>query len=177
MSDRATLAQLLREYDTALAYTDTLWRDLSADEVCWRPVPDSSAIGWHLGHQAAVAHYMVRNLTAAEPSFDPAIDRLMDSATEERQRGDLPDQATLTDFRAKVAERVRFRVNDIDAGNVGAPTQLRQIATTMLTAIINHEYQHSKWIGEVRNDQFGHALPPLPTSDLLTEVDGYLILA
>ena len=43
------LDALLREYDRALAYTDELWRDLTPDEVTWRPHEDSSAIGWHLG--------------------------------------------------------------------------------------------------------------------------------
>jgi hypothetical protein len=28
---------LLREYDCARAYTDELWKDLSPDEVTWRP--------------------------------------------------------------------------------------------------------------------------------------------
>ena len=84
------LNALLREYDRARAYTDDLWRDLTPDEVTWRPHEDSSAIGWHLGHQAHVAHFMVRNLTAAEPSPDPELDALMDSANPERFRGALP---------------------------------------------------------------------------------------
>jgi DinB superfamily len=42
---------LLREYDRARAYTDELWKDLSPEEVTWRPHENSSAIGWHLGHQ------------------------------------------------------------------------------------------------------------------------------
>ena len=46
---------------------DDLWRDLTTEEVRWRPDETSSAIGWHLGHQAHVAHFMVRNLTAAFP--------------------------------------------------------------------------------------------------------------
>lgn len=171
-----TLAELLDEYTTALAYTDNLWRDLSQDEVIWRPEPESSAIGWHLGHQAAVAHYMVRNLTAAEPPIDAAIDTLMDSATEERQRGDLPDLSQIADYRSTIAERVRFRVENIERGDVGAPAQLRRIAENMMTAIINHEYQHSKWIGEVRNEQFGHALPELPKSDHLSVVEGYVMV-
>ncbi len=49
-----------------------MWRDLSPDEVTWRPHEDFSAIGWHLGHQAHVARFVIRNLTAAEPSPDPA---------------------------------------------------------------------------------------------------------
>ena len=119
---------------------------------------------------------MVRNLTAAEPPVDAAIDKLMDSATEERQRGDLPDLDQIADYRSTIAERVRFRVENIDRGDVGAPAQLRRIAENMMTAIINHEYQHSKWIGEVRNEQFGHALPDLPTSDHLSVVEGYVMV-
>ena len=173
---RPSIAEHLREYDTALAYTDSLWKDLTVDEVHWRPHLDSSAIGWHLGHQAAVAHYMVRNLTAAERPIDEHIDALMDSATEERQRGDLPDLATIERYRSTVAERVRFRAGNIDAGKVGAPAQLRRVAETMLTAIVNHEYQHAKWVGEVRNEQFGHALPEVPASHNLIDLDGYVVL-
>ena len=69
--DTPSLSELLVEHAASLAYTNSLVADLSEREVHWRPVPKSSAIGWHLGHQAAVAHYMVRNLTAAEPSPDP----------------------------------------------------------------------------------------------------------
>ena len=59
---------------------------------------------------------------------------------------------------------------------MGAPAQLAFIASTLLTAVINHEYQHSKWIGEVRHEQFGHALPDLPRSGLLSELDGYVVV-
>lgn len=176
MHDRPDLHDLLAEYDRALRYTDLLWRDLSADEVYWRPIPESSAIGWHLGHQAAVAHYMLRNLTAAQPSPDPELDALMDSATPERDRGALPSLDQLDRYRTQVAECIRVGVAEIDKGHVGAPHQLRHIATTMLTATVNHEYQHSMWIGEVRRDQLGHPLPEPPVSDLLVELDGYTVL-
>ncbi len=172
----APISDLLVEYERALAYTDDLWRDLSADEVVWRPNEDSSAIGWHLGHQAAVAHYMVRNLTAAEQSPNPELDQIMDSATSERDRGQLPDLSRLLDYRSSVADRVRFRIGAISNGNVGAPKQLAFIAQTLLVAVINHEYQHSRWIGEVRSDQFGHALPNSPTSGLLSVLDGYTVV-
>ncbi len=172
-----TLSELVSEYDRALAWTDSLWTDLSPDQVRWRPQRESSAIGWHLGHQAAVAHFMVRNLTAAEPSPDPELDGLMDSATPETDRGDLPDVDRIGRYRSTVADRVRFRIGQIDDGNVGAPSQLRVIAATLLTAVINHEYQHSKWIGEVRVEQHGLALPPPPASPRLTVIDGYTILA
>ncbi len=89
----------LREYNRARAYTDELWKDLSPDEVTWRPHENFSAIGWHLGHQAHVAHFMIRNLTAAEPSPDPALDGLMDSALPEQFRGALPTVRRLSAFR------------------------------------------------------------------------------
>ncbi len=171
-----TIQDLLVEYDRALAYTSALVTDLTDDEVTWRAHEESSAIGWHLGHQAAVAHFMVRNLTAAEPSPDPELDVLMDSATPERERGDLPDVGRLLDYRTAVADRVRFRLRAIDDGNVGAPAQLRIIAGTLLVAVINHEYQHSKWIGEVRSDAHGKDLPPDPTSELLSQIDGYVVV-
>ena len=174
--DTPSLSELLVEHAASLAYTNSLVADLSEREVHWRPVPKSSAIGWHLGHQAAVAHYMVRNLTAAEPSPDPELDGVMDGATEETQRGDLPPIDRIHTYRDSVAERVRFWVGKIDQGEVGAPVQLRRIAENMMIAIINHEYQHSKWIGEVRSEQLGHDLPDTPTSDALELVDGYLML-
>ena len=154
----------------------SLWRDLTVEEVHWRPHERSSAIGWHLGHQAAVTHFMVRNLLAAEPSPDPGLDALMDSATSERDRGELPELARLGDYRDAVAERVRLRIGDVASGDVGAPAQLDVIARTLLIAIVNHEYQHSRWIGEVRHDSLGHALPVRPSSPLLTEIDGYVVV-
>ena len=172
----ATVNDLLTEYDRALAYTDSLWKDLTPAQVTWRANEDASAIGWHLGHQAAVAHFMVRNLTAAEVSPDPELDTLMDSATAERDRGDLPAIARLSDYRDAIADRLRFRIGNIESGNVGAPTQLRVIAQGLLTAVINHEYQHSKWIGEVRSEVHNKDLPALPASDRLVELDGYLVV-
>ncbi|MEM1333342.1 MAG: DinB family protein [Actinomycetota bacterium] len=171
-----TLQQLLTEYDRSLAHTDDLIDGLSVAEIVWRPHEESSAIGWHLGHQAAVAHFMVRNLTAAEPSIDVELDRLMDSATLERERGDLPDLGRLREYRTEVAERVRFNVERIDRGDVGAPSQLRVVAAGMVTAIVNHEYQHSQWIGETRTHVHGRDLPERPRSEFLSEIDGYLVL-
>ena len=171
-----SLPELLLEYDRALAYTSTLVDDLSPEQIAWRPHAESSAIGWHLGHQAAVAHFMVRNLTAAEPSPDPELDGLMDSATAEADRGDLPELERLLAYRGAVAKRTHFRIAQIERGDVGAPTQLRVIAATLLVAIVNHEYQHSAWIGEVRADAHGHELPPAPSSPLLTVLDGYTVI-
>lgn len=171
-----SITRLLDEYDAALAYTDALWSDLGIDEVHWRESDNASAIGWHLGHQAAVAHFMVRNLTAAEPLIDPPLDALMDSATPEPARGDLPDLARLRAYRQNVAERVHLRTGIIATGDVGAPAQLRVVAQMLLVAIINHEYQHSKWIGEVRTEALGKTLPVAPASPLLSELDGYLVI-
>lgn len=171
-----SLSELLHEYDRARAYTDDLWRDLTPDEVIWRPDENFSPIGWHLGHQAHVAHFMVRNLTAAEPSPDPELDAIMDSANPEKFRGALPTVDRLHLFRTTVAERVHERIGAIESGHVGAPEQLRAVAGYMLTAIINHEYQHDQWIGEVRSRNLGHQLPDDPASDALSRVDGYLLL-
>ncbi|MCD9875917.1 DinB family protein [Streptomyces guryensis] len=167
---------LLREYDRARAYTDDLWKDLTPDEVTWRPHENSSAIGWHLGHQAHVAHFMIRNLTAAEPSPDPELEVLMDSANPEKFRGTLPTVKRLAEFRETVAERVHARIGDIAAGRVGAPTQLTIVAAHLLTSLINHEYQHDQWISEVRAGDLGHALPCDPDSEHLRRVDGYLVV-
>ncbi|HSL73235.1 MAG TPA: DinB family protein [Ilumatobacteraceae bacterium] len=168
---------LVDELRRAWAYTDSLWLDLSDDEVRWRPSAQSSAIGWHLGHQAAVAHFTVRNLLAAEASLDPELDALMDSVTPEPDRGDLPDRARLARYRGAVAERVLARVDEVRTGAVGAPAQLRVVANGVVRALVNHEYQHAQWIGEVRARDLGHSLPPRPSSPLLTSIDGYLVLA
>jgi hypothetical protein len=170
------IAILLTEYDRARAYTDDLWRDLTPDEVIWRPHENSSAIGWHLGHQAHVAHFMIRNLIAAEPSPDPELDALMDSAQPERFRGALPPVERLADFRDAVAGSVHDRINAIHAGTAGAPNQLTIVAGHVLTALINHEYQHDQWIGEVRSQNLGHPLPDEPDSHRLLRVDGYIVI-
>ena len=171
-----TVGELLVEYDRARAYTDDLWRDLTPDEVVWRPDENSSAIGWHLGHQAHVAHFMVRNLTAAEPSPDPELDGLMDSAQPEKFRGALPTAERLTIFRDTVAERVHARLGNIAGRRVNSPDQMTVVGTHLLTALINHEYQHDQWIGEVRSRNLGHQLPDDPTTDAVRRIDGYLVL-
>jgi hypothetical protein len=171
------MSQLLDELDRAHAYTDELQVGLTLEQIAWRPRAESSGIGWHLGHQAAVAHFMLRNLTAAEPRIDAAIDALMDSATPEHERGDLPSLDRIREYRSIVAERIHFRIGQIDQGAVDAPAQLRVIASTLLVALVNHEYQHSKWIGEVRTGAFGLGLPPPPSSPRLSTVDGYIVLA
>jgi hypothetical protein len=67
----------------------------------------------------------------------------------------------IVDYRNAVAERVHVRVSAIDDGAVGAPAQLRVVAKTLLVALVNHEYQHDKWIGEVRSEAHGRDLPPV----------------
>jgi len=83
------LEMLRDEYDLARRYTQSLYADLPEADVFWRPAPKSSGIGWHLGHQAAINHCLVRNLLAAEPSCNPQFDALFDAATPEEQRGTL----------------------------------------------------------------------------------------
>jgi hypothetical protein len=172
----ALLDDLVAELHRAWAFTDALWLDLTDAEVRWRPNENSSAIGWHLGHQAAVAHFMVRNLLAAEPSPDPELDALMDSATPAPARGDLPHLERLGRYRAAVSERVIARVDAIRAGDVGAPEQLSVVAAGLVRTLVNHEYQHDQWIAEVRSRDLGHPLPTSPVSQLLTVLDGYTIL-
>jgi hypothetical protein len=57
-----------------------------------------------------------------------------------------------------------------------APTRLTIVATCLLTALINHEYQHDQWICEVRAGRLGHALPADPDSGHVRRIDGYLVL-
>ena len=90
--------------------------------------------------------------------------------------GDLPDVTRIGDYRGAVRERVHDIIGRIDGGNVGAPAQLRVIAHTLLVAVVNHEYQHSKWIGEVRNEAHGLAVPDAPTGALLQQIDGYTLV-
>lgn len=170
------IGELLEEYDRARAYTDDLWRDLTPDEVVWRPHDNSSAIGWHLGHQAHVAHFMIRNLTAAEPSPDPELDGLMDSANPEEFRGALPSLERLGVFRTTVAERVHARLGDIASRSGASPDQMTIVGAHLLTALINHEYQHDQWIAEVRSNNLGHQIPDDPATDAVCRIDGYLVL-
>ena len=167
---------LLEEYDLARAYTDGLYRDLPDEHVIWRPEPDSSAIGWHLGHQGVVNHFMIRNLLAAEASLNPDLDRLFDSANPERDRGDLPPIPAIAAYRDTIADRTHSMVDNIVSGRVGAPEQLATVATGALRAIVHHEYQHDCWIGEMRST-LGHQAVPPPGSTRVTEIDGYWVLA
>ncbi|MDH4075322.1 MAG: DinB family protein [Acidimicrobiia bacterium] len=170
-----SLHDLLHEYDLARAWTDQLTADLDDDTLYWRPSPASSAIAWHLGHQAAVNHFLIRNLLSAEPSPDPGLDAVFDSATPEADRGDLPGRARLSAYRAAVAERTRAMAGRIDRGAVGAPSQMPMIAAGVLVAAINHEYQHDAWVDEMRQLQ-GLGPGPVPGSGRVTMIDGYWVV-
>ena len=166
------LEDLLTELDSAAAYSLALIEGLSDEQVLWRPHEQSSAIGWHLGHQAVVNHFLLRNLTAAEVSFNADFDAVFDSATPEEGRGDLPSVAEILDYRSAISASVHRTIGRIIAGDVGAPEQLSRIADGLLRAAVNHEYQHAKWVGEVR-DTMVDSPAPTPASDRLTQVEGY----
>lgn len=170
-----TLTELLIEYDFAQAHSLALVDGLEHDQVAWRPNDNSSAMAWHLGHQGAVNHYMVRNLTSAEVTFNAAFDQVFDSATPEPARGDLPPVDDIVGYREAIAQSTRTIIGRIDAGDVGAPAQLALIAQGLLRAVINHEYQHARWIGEVRSTMTDDPAPT-PASQRLVEVDGYRML-
>lgn len=172
----SNLEMLLGEYELARAYSLSLIAGLSEPDIAWRPNEHSSAIGWHLGHQAAVNHFMVRNLTAAEPSFNAEFDRLFDSATPEPDRGKLPGLTAILQYRDLIAESTLGVIARIQGGDVGAPVQLGEIAAGLLRGVINHEYQHDTWIAEVR-ETLGHARVADPASTVLTNVEGYWLLA
>jgi hypothetical protein len=167
-----SLVDLIRELEIARRHTVDLVAGLDPEQIVWRPHEHSSAIGWHLGHQAAVCHYMVRNLTAAEPPIDRALDVLFDSATSEPDRSPLPSVTAIFDYRDAVEASATATLERIVDRDVGAPNQLTVVAGGLVCALINHEYQHSMWIGEVRDTMIG-APRPTPASDHLVAVDGY----
>jgi len=168
----APLSALLDEYEVAQTWSAALTDGLTEDQVQWRPDENSSAIAWHLGHQGAVNHFMVRNLTAAEVSFNRGFDAIFDSATPEPGRGELPSVEAIMAYRASIAQSTKRTIEMIASGNVGAPNQLPVIANAMIKSIINHEYQHAKWIGEVRDTFLGTPAPE-PASSNLAQIDGY----
>lgn len=169
------LDALLTEYERARRYTEVVVDGLDDAQVSWRPDEQASGIGWHLGHQAAVNHYMVRNLTAAEPTFNARFDALFDSATLEPDRGDLPSLEQIYGYRRRIAASTNAVIERIADGQVGAPIQLRSIAEGLLRAVINHEYQHDTWILEVR-ETIGSPLAPESPSPATDLVEGYWIL-
>lgn len=171
-SNPLDLADLLVEYSAALDYSLALVEGLTDKQIAWRPDENSSAIGWHLGHQAAVNHFMVRNLTAAEVSFDKNFDALFDSATPEPGRGVLPPLGEIVAYRTQIAASTRSVIERISSGDVGAPVQLARIADGLLRAVTNHEYQHATWVGEVRNTFIDTPIPT-PASERVIDVEGY----
>lgn len=175
MTSARSLHGQLDEYAAAQAYSLALVEGLDGDQVAWRPNEQSSAIGWHLGHQAAVNHYMVRNLTAAEVTFNRDFDAVFDSATPEPGRGDLPPLEEIVAYRQAIAASTTRIVDKIASGDVGAPKQLHLIAHAMVQAIVNHEYQHAKWIGEVRATMIDTPAP-VPQTGNLIDVEGYWML-
>ncbi len=171
-----TLTELLDEYDASTAYSLALVDGLDPIDVAWRPSEQSSSMAWHLGHQGVVGHFMMRNLTAAEVTFNADFDAVFDSATPEPGRGALPPLDEIVDYRRAISGSIHRVVTMIDNGEVGAPEQLRAIATGLLHAVINHEYQHAKWVGEVR-DSMASTPAPVPASARLINVEGYWMLS
>lgn len=169
------LSVLLDEYDASTEYSLALVEGLDSDNLAWRPDENSSAIAWHLGHQGAVGHFMLRNLTAAEVTFNADFDAVFDSATPEPGRGALPPIDEIIGYRRSVSESIHRVINRIDSGDVGAPAQLRLIASGLMCAVVNHEYQHAKWVGEVRATMISTPAPE-PDSDRLIDVDGYWMI-
>lgn len=169
------LVTLREEYDLARLYTQCLYEDLSEPDVQWRPKPKSSAIAWHLGHQAAVNHFLLRNLFDAEPSINPRFDALFDAANPEENRGSLPPLADIVAYREAAAARTHARLEELRSGQRVAPSQALHTLRTLLMNLINHEYQHDCWIGEMRQ-ALGHSVPAAAPSQRARLVDGYWML-
>jgi hypothetical protein len=169
------LAGLLEQYEAARRWSHSLIADLDDEQLQWRPDEQASAIAWHLGHQAAVNHHLVRNLVAAEPSFAPELDVVFDSATPEPARRDLPGRDRILAYRDQVAASTRATIDRVATGQVGAPDQLAVVAEALLRVVINHEYQHDAWVLEVRSSLTDRPAP-MPTSTELIEVDGYWMI-
>ena len=132
--------EILRdEYDQARRYTQSLYADLPEADVQWRPGPKSSGIGWHLGHQAAVNHFLLRNLVAAESSLNPQFDALFDASTPEEQRGHLPALSALVAYREEVAHRTYAHMHTLLAGTRPAAQQAMYAMGPLLVSLMNHE--------------------------------------
>ena len=163
------------EYDLARRYTRSLYEDRPELDVQWRPKPKSSAIAWHLGHQAAVNHFLLRNLFDAEPSLEPRFDSLFDAANPEENRGDLPPLADIVAYREAIAARTHARLEELMKGQRAAPSQASHTLRTLMINLINHEYQHDCWIGEMRQIR-GYPVPDAVPSQRARLVDGYWML-
>jgi hypothetical protein len=167
---------LREEFDLALRYTQSLYEDLSDAEVQWRAAPHSSGIAWHLGHQAAVNHYLMRNLINAEASLNPQFDALFDSANPEEHRGNTPSLAEIVAYRHAIATRTYRHIDTILAGDQPAAHEAAQHVTRIiepiLISMINHEYQHDCWVREMRAT-LGRDKPDTILSNRVRQVDGY----
>ena len=135
-----TLSELLVEYDRAVAWTDSLWTDLSPAQVAWRPEPDSSAIGWHLGHQAAVAHHP-RFVISPWPSRAPTRTSTGSWIRPLPNRIEVISPTSTESPGTGRRSPIGFDSESVRSTTaaVGAPAQLRLIAGTLLTVVVNHE--------------------------------------
>ena len=169
------LEMLRDEYDQARRYTHSLYADLSEADVQWRPAPKSSGIGWHLGHQAAINHFLLRNLLAAESSLNPQFDALFDASIPEEQRWQLPALSAIVTYREAVARRTHAHIHTLLAGTRPAAQQAMHAMGPLLVSLINHEYQHDCWVREVRA-LLGHDTPNRAFSRRVRQMDGYWVL-
>ena len=169
------LEMLRDEYDLARRYTQSLYADLPEAEVSWRPAPKSSGIGWHLGHQAAINHILVRNVLAAEPSLNPQLDALFDAVTPEEQRGTLPPLRAILGYREAIARRTHAHIAVVLAGTRPAAQQARYALGALLLSLINHEYQHDCWVREM-HAVLGHETLDVVLSRAVCQVDGDWVL-
>ena len=169
------LEMLRDEYDQARRYTHSLYADLSEADVQWRPEHKSSGIGWHLDHQAAINHFLLRNLLAAEPSLNPQFDALFDASTPEELRGQLPSLSAIVAYREEVARRTHAHIHTLLAGTQPAAQQAMHAMGPLLVILINHEYQHDCWVREVRA-LLGRDTPDRVFSYRVRQIDGYWVL-
>ena len=169
------LVMLRDEYDLARRYTQSLYADLPEAAVHWRPAPQSSGIGWHLGHQAAVNHFFMRNVLAAEPSLNPQFDALFDAVKPEEQRGTLPPLHAILTYREAIARHTHAHIEAVLAGTRPAAQQATYTLGALLVSLINHEYQHDCWVRQMRG-LLGRETPDVGFSRHVRQVDGYWML-
>ena len=170
-----TLERLRDEYDLARRYPQSVYTDLPEADVYWRPAPKSSGIGWHLGHQAAINHFLVRNLLAAEPSLNPQLDALFDAATPEEQRGMLPPLPAILTSREAIARRTHAHIEAVLAGTRPAAQPATYAIGALLVSLIHHEYQHDCWVREM-HAVLGRETLDVVLSRAVCQVDGDWVL-
>ena len=120
-------------------------------------------------------HFLLRNLFDAEPSINPDFDALFDAANPEENRGGLPPLADVVAYREAIAARTHARLDELLNGQRAAPSQASHTLRTLLLNLINHEYQHDCWIGEMRQIR-GYPVPDAVPSQRARLVDGYWML-